>query len=60
LDVDDGLGAGQALRQTRIIPLQSGNLRRERVGFDGLWAAFAGNQCAESAGVALSAPLAQR
>jgi hypothetical protein len=59
LDVDDGFGAREALRQTHIIPLQGGNLCREQVGLGGLWAAFAGNQCAESANVALPTPLAQ-
>jgi hypothetical protein len=59
LDVDDGFGAREALRQTRIVPLQSGDLCRERVVLGGLWAAFAGNQCAEITSVALPAPLAQ-
>jgi uncharacterized Ntn-hydrolase superfamily protein len=59
LDVDDGFGAREALRQTRIITLLNSNYRRERVGLGGLQAAFTGNQCAESASVTLPAPLAQ-
>jgi len=60
LDVHDGLGALQAKREAGILPLEKGHLGRERVGFGDLWAALGRRQGAESACVALPAPVGQR
>jgi len=60
LDFHDGLGALQAKCQAGILLLEKGHFGRERVGFGRLWAALDRRQCAESAGVALPAPVGQR
>jgi hypothetical protein len=60
LDCHDGLGVLQPKRETGILLLEKGHLGRERVGFGDLWAALDRRQCAESACIALPAPVGQR
>ena len=56
----DSLGALQAKREAGILLLEKGHLGRERIGFGDLWAALDRHQGAESACVALPAPVSQR
>ena len=60
LHFHDSLGALQAKREAGILLLEKGHFSRERVGFGDLWATLGRRQCAESACVALPAPVGQR
>jgi len=60
LDFHDGLCALQPKRETGILLLKEGHFSRERIGFGDLWAALDRRQGAESACVALPAPVGQR
>jgi hypothetical protein len=60
LDFHDSLGALQAKRETGILLLKEGHFSRERIGFGDLWAALDRRQGAESACIALPAPVGQR
>jgi hypothetical protein len=60
LHFHDSLGALQAKREAGILLLEKGHLGRERVGFGDLWAALDRRQGAESACIALPAPVGQR
>ena len=59
LDGDNGFGAGKAPREMSHIALQQGHFRHKRLGSGGLRATLDRRQRAESAGVALSAPVTQ-
>jgi len=60
LDFHDSLGALQPKREAGIFLLEKGHFSRERVGFGDLWAALDRRQGAESACIALPAPVGQR
>jgi hypothetical protein len=60
LHFHDSLGALQAKREAGILLLEKGHFSRERVGFGDLWAALDRGQGAESACIALPAPVGQR
>ena len=60
LHVDDGLGAGQPPRQTRILLLNKSEFARQRVGLGGFRAALDRNQSAKGPGRAKPTPVAER
>jgi len=59
LDVDDGFRAGQALLEAGVVLLQAGQFGGQRVGFGGFPAAFGRGETADSAGLALAAPIGE-
>src|SRR3954467_13676051 len=59
LEVDDRLGALQALLEPGVFPLCLGQLSRQRIGFARFRAAPGRSQGAEGAGLALAAPVGQ-
>src|SRR3954462_9336212 len=59
LEVDDRLGALQALLEPGVFPLCLGQLSRQRIGFARFRAAPGRSQGAEGAGFALAAPVGQ-
>jgi hypothetical protein len=59
LQVNDGFGALEAPRQAISIASNKRQFGCQRVGFDGLRAALAGNQCTESSGVSQPAPFGE-
>ena len=59
MEVDDGLRACQAPRETGVVALRQSKFGCQRVGFDGLAAALARDQRAEGPGVAPPAPVGQ-